>query len=62
MAFGKKALRSWMILYAGFIAAIALSNEKPAMAYAVKQELSPVALGADTPALTIDTLVRRSDI
>lgn len=62
MAFGKMALRSWMFLYAGFIAAIALSNEKPAMAYADQQELSPVTLSADSPALTIDTLVRRSDI
>ncbi len=62
MSLEKKALRSWMFLYAGFIAAIALSNEKPGMAYSDAKDLSPVALGADSPALTIDTLVRRLDI
>lgn len=62
MTLGKKALRSWMFLYAGFIAAIALSNEKPGMAHSYTPDLSPVTLGADSPALTIDTLVRRSDI
>lgn len=59
---GKKVFRSWMFLYAGFIAAVALSNEKPEVAYSNAQNLSPVMIGADSPALTFDTLVRRSDI
>ena len=59
---GKKAFRPWIFLYAGFVAAIALANEKPHMSFSETQDLSPVTLGADSTALKIDALVRRSDI
>lgn len=59
---GRKAFRSWMFLYAGFVAAVALTNQDSDVNYSNATSLSPVMIGADTPALTIDELVRRSDI
>ncbi len=58
----KNALRSWMFLYAGFVAAIALTNQNGDAEYSDSANLSPVTIGADAPALPIDELVRRSDI
>lgn len=56
------AFRSWMFLYAGFVAAIALTNQNGDVEYSDSANLSPVTIGADAPALPIDELVRRSDI
>ncbi len=58
----RKTFRSWMFLYAGFIAALALANQAGGMDYSDAENLSPVMIGADAPALTIDEIVRRSDI
>lgn len=51
-----------MFLYAGFVAAIAVTNQNDDVDYNDAENLSPVMIGADAPALTIDELVRRSDI
>lgn len=59
---GRKTLQSWMFLYAGFVAAIAVTNQNDDVDYNDAENLSPVMIGADAPALTIDELVRRSDI
>lgn len=50
-----------MVLYAAFVA-IALTNQASNPDYSEVETLSPVVPGADSPALTIDELVRRSDI
>ncbi|MBT8089629.1 MAG: hypothetical protein KJO01_05420 [Gammaproteobacteria bacterium] len=57
----RKTLRSWMVLYAAFVA-IALTNQASDPDYSEVETLSPVVPGADFPALTTDKLVRRSDI
>ena len=58
----RKTLRAWMFLYAGFLAAIALTNQNGDVDFSSAENLSPVMIGADAPALTVDELVRRSDI
>lgn len=51
-----------MFLYAGFVAAIALTNQNSSVDFSDAENLSPVVIGADAPALTIGELVRRADI
>jgi hypothetical protein len=58
----RKTFRSWMFLYAGFVAALALTSQNSDVDYGDAEDLSPVMIGADAPALTIDEIVRRSDI
>ena len=51
-----------MFLYAGFVAAASLANQNADVDYSDAENRSPVMIGADAPALTVDELVRRSDI
>lgn len=51
-----------MFLYAGFVAAIALTNQNHEADYSDAANLSPVTIGENAPVLKIDERVRRSDI
>jgi hypothetical protein len=58
---GKKTIRSWMILYVALVT-IAMTSQHGDPDYSDAANLSPVMIGAEAPALTVDELVRRSDI
>ncbi len=59
---GSKSIKSWIVVYAGFMAAIVFAERGIAMTAPALDELSPVLIQADVPALKIESLVRRSDI
>ena len=59
---GSKSNKSWIIVYAGFMAAIVFAEHGIAMTASELDELSPVLIQADAPALKIESVVRRSDI
>jgi len=59
---GSKTIKSWIILYAGFMAAIVFAETGTAMTLPEPGDLSPVLMQADAPVLEIDAVVRRSDI
>ena len=42
---GRKTLQSWMFLYAGFVAAIAVTNQNDDVDYNDAENLSPVMIG-----------------
>ena len=58
---GRNTIRSWMVLYVALVT-IAMTNQNGDPDYSDAENLSPVMIGADAPALTVDELVRRSDI
>lgn len=58
---GRKAIRSWMVLYVAFVT-VALTNQNDDADYSDAANLSPVMIGVDAPALSVDELVRRADI
>lgn len=59
---GSKSIKSWIVVYAGFMAAIVFAEHGIAMAPSALNEWSPVTIQADAPALKIEPVVRRSDI
>ena len=59
---GSKTIKSWIILYAGFMAAIVFAETGTAMTLPESGDLSPVLMQADAPVLEIEAVVRRSDI
>ena len=59
---GSKTIKSWIIIYAGFMAAIVVAENGIAQTLPEPGELSPVLIQADAPALKIESVVRRSDI
>ena len=59
---GRKTFRPWMLLYASLVVTVMLKNHERSVSYSDAENLSPVIIGADAPALAIDELVRRSDI
>ena len=59
---GSKTIKSWIIIYAGFMAAIVFAETGTAMTLPEAGDLSPVLMQADAPVLKIEAVVRRSDI
>ncbi len=59
---GKKALASSIFLYVGLIAAAVFVGQTGSAASRDAVSLSPVVIGGEAPALTINSLVKRSDI
>jgi hypothetical protein len=57
-----KSIKSWIVFYAGFIAAIAFAETGIAMTPPELNNWSPVIVQADAPALKVEPVVRRSDI
>ena len=56
------SIRSWIIIYAGFMAAIVFAEHGMAMTFPGPEAVSPVIIGADAPIIRIDPVVRRLDI
>ena len=59
---GSKTIKLWIIIYAGFMAAIVFAETDTAMTLPGAGDLSPVLIQADAPVLRIEAVVRRSDI
>ena len=59
---GSKTIKSWIIIYAGFMAAIVFAETGTAMTLPEPGDLSPVLMQAEAPVLKIEAVVRRSDI
>jgi len=59
---GIRSIRSWIVVYAGFIAAIVFAESGVAMTFPEPEAVSPVLISADRPSINVETLVRRSDI
>ena len=59
---GKKTLASWIFVYIGLFAAVVLVAQTGSAALQNTANLSPVVVDADAPALSVDSLTRRSDI
>ena len=59
---GSKMIKSWIIIYAGFMASIVFAETGTAMALPGPGDLSPVLMQADAPVLRIEAVVHRSDI
>ncbi len=59
---GKKSLSSWIFVYVGLFAAVVLVAQTGPAAAQQTVSLSPVVIDSDAPALTVDSLIRRSDI
>ena len=59
---GSNTIKSWIIIYAGFMAAIVFAETGTAMTLPEPGDLSPVLMQADAPVLRIEAVVRRSDI
>ncbi len=59
---GAKSIKTWIVVYAGFMAAIVFAETGVAMPLQDVAALSPIILEADKPALSVESIVRRSDI
>ena len=59
---GSRTIKSWIIIYAGFMAVIVFAESGTAMTLPEPGDLSPVLMQADAPVLRIEAVVRRSDI
>jgi len=59
---GTAKLKTWIFVYAGLIVAVVFIAQTGSAASRDPASLSPVAIDDDAPALTINSLVRRSDI
>ena len=57
-----KAIRSWIVIYAGFMAAIVFAEHGMAMMLPGPEVVSPVLVGGDAPFITVEPVVRRLDI
>ena len=57
-----KSIRSWIVIYAGFMAAIVFAEHGMAMTFPGPESVSPVLIGADAPVIRIEPVVRRLDI
>lgn len=62
IAKGARALKSWMFIYAGFVAAAAFANPGGSVVHHGMAEVSPIAIETTAPALNIEALTNRSDI
>ena len=56
------SIRSWIVIYAGFMAAIVFAEHGMAMTFPGPEAVSPVIIGADAPIIRIAPVVRRLDI
>ena len=59
---GSKSIKSWVVFYTGFLAAIVFAEAGIAKSPPELNDWSPVVIQADAPALKIEPVVRRSDI
>lgn len=59
---GSKSIKLWIVIYAGFMASIVFAENGTAMTLPEPADVSPVLMQADAPFLTIEAVVRRSDI
>jgi hypothetical protein len=59
---GSKTIKTWIVIYACFMAAIVFAESGTAMTLPEHGDLSPVLIETEAPALTIESVVRRSDI
>ncbi len=59
---GRKRVASWLLVYVGFAAAVVFAAQTGSAAARNTASLSPVVLDGQAPALTIDSLMKRSDI
>lgn len=58
----RKTFSSWIIIYSALIAAVVFAAQSGTVPSRSAGNLSPVMLGGESPALTVDSIVRRSDI
>ncbi len=59
---GKKTFASWIFVYVGLLVAVVLVAQTGSAAPQNTANLSPVVIDGAAPALTIDSLIKRSDI
>ncbi|MGB5511792.1 MAG: hypothetical protein WBM87_08805 [Woeseiaceae bacterium] len=59
---GSKTIKTWIVIYAGFMAAIVFAENGTAMTLPEPADVSPVVMQAAAPVLKIEAVVRRSDI
>ena len=57
-----RTIRSWIVVYAGFMAAIVFAEQGMAMIVPGPGSVSPVLIGADAPIINVEPVVRRLDI
>lgn len=53
------AVKLWMLLYAGLLAAAMVAGQKPGSFSGASAEVSPVAIGRTANDLKIETLMKR---
>ena len=58
----RKKLQSWLIVYAVMCVAVIFTTQSRAVAPPGQGALSPVTIEGEAPILTIDPVVRRSDL
>ena len=54
-----RSFKPWVVIYAGFLASFVFADGEPGDP---DKDLSPVAQGGQPPALSVESLVDRSDI
>jgi hypothetical protein len=59
---GLRGIKLWTLVYTGFVAAIVFAEAGIAMTLPAIDNVSPVLIDADVPALRIESILRRSDI
>ncbi len=58
----KRNLRTWMLLYAALFASVGLAGQQDAADSWDAARVSPVSLSTDMPGVSLNALMRRSDI
>jgi len=59
---GSRSIKSWIVLYVGFMAAIVFAENGIAKTLPKPGDVSPVLVQAEASALKIESVVRRADI